>query len=380
MTAILVVLLFLAFVVTDVLVRMVSRRMAEARARKERESALQTSLRLDFTHEAPSLKRVEVANPLARILAVDDEPVVLDSFRKILVVAGFDVDTVQTGPEALGLVQRRNYDFLFTDLKMPGMDGVEVVKAAKHLRPDVDVAVITGYATIESAVETMQHGAVDYVQKPFTEDELVEFARKLLIKRQARLEAERLPTVRVVSPAAAESARPHEFCVPGGAFVSSGHTWARIEAGGSVRVGLDDFARKTLRAIEQVEPPKPGTVVRRGDPIFVVKRGSMTASFAAPVSGRVVRVNEALSADAPRMIQSPYERGWVCLIEPSDLAADLAALRIGKPVVAWYQSELERFRKGAAPDGRQPKAEDWAVFEQEFLMRPDESRLAGAPR
>jgi CheY-like chemotaxis protein len=380
MTAILVVLLFVAFVITDVLVRMVSRRMAEARARKERESVLQTSLRLDFTHEANSLKRVEVTSPLARILAVDDEPVVLDSFRKILVVAGFDVDTVETGPEALGLVQRRNYDFVFTDLKMPGMDGVEVVKAVKHFRPDVDVAVITGYATIESAVETMKHGAVDYVQKPFTEDELVDFARRLLIKRQARLEAERLPTVRVVSPAAAESALPHEFCVPGGAFVSSGHTWARIEAGGSVRVGLDDFARKTLRSIEQVESPKPGTVVRRGDAIFAVKRGPMTASFASPVSGRVVKVNEALAGDAPRMIQSPYERGWVCLIEPSDLAADLSALRIGKPVVAWYQSEIERSRKGAASEGRPAKAEDWAAFEQEFLMRPEESRLAGAPR
>ena len=132
---------------------------------------------------------MEVSEPRARILAVDDEPVVLDSFRKILVLAGFAVDTVESGPEALGLVQRRDYDFVFTDLKMPGMDGVEVVKAVRHLRPDVDVAVITGYGTIETAVETMQHGAVDYVQKPFTEDELLEFARKLLLRRQARLEA-----------------------------------------------------------------------------------------------------------------------------------------------------------------------------------------------
>src|SRR4030067_544410 len=79
----------------------------------------------------------------------------------------------ETGPEALGLVQRRDYDFVFTDLKMPDMDGVEVVKAVKHLRPDVDLVVITGYGTIESAVETTQYGAVDYVQKPFTADEIV---------------------------------------------------------------------------------------------------------------------------------------------------------------------------------------------------------------
>ncbi len=77
-------------------------------------------------------------------------------------------------------MRANDYDFVFTDLKMPDMDGVEVVKAVKHLRPDVDVAVITGYATIETAVDSMRFGAVDYVQKPFTEDELVEFANKLL--------------------------------------------------------------------------------------------------------------------------------------------------------------------------------------------------------
>ncbi len=222
MTALLVVFMFLGFVAIDVLVRVAHRRLDEARERREREAALQTSLRLDFTAEAKSLKRVEVSEPKARILAVDDEPVVLDSFRKILVLAGFDVDTVESGPEALGLVQRRDYDFVFTDLKMPGMDGVEVVKAVRHLRPDVDVAVITGYGTIETAVQTMQHGAVDYVQKPFTEDELLEFARKLLLRRQARLEAQREPSVRIVAPSVAETAGVHEYCVPGGAFVSDG--------------------------------------------------------------------------------------------------------------------------------------------------------------
>jgi DNA-binding NtrC family response regulator len=169
-----------------------------------------------------------VPNARARILAVDDEHVILDSFRKILVLAGFSVDTVDNGPEALTLLRERDYDFLFTDLKMPVMDGVAVVKAAKHLRPDMDVVVITGYGTIESAVETMQFGAIDYVQKPFTEEELVAIANRLLIKREARLEAHRKPVVRVVAPAVAEVVAAGEYCVPGGAFVSPGHTWARI--------------------------------------------------------------------------------------------------------------------------------------------------------
>ena len=367
MTALLVVLMFVGFVVIDILVRRTSERMAEKRARREREAVLQTSLNLDFTHEAESLKRVEVEKPRARILAVDDEPVILDSFRKILVLAGFNVDTVESGPEALGLVQRNDYDFVFTDLKMPGMDGVEVVKGVKHLRPDVDVAVITGYATIETAVETMKFGASDYVQKPFTEEELVEFAKKLLIKREARLESQRRPTVRVVAPATAETAASHEFCVPGGAFVSEGHAWARIEPTGQVRIGLDDFARKALRAVKEVEAPQLGATVRRGEPLFVVKHQDRKVTFAAPLSGRVVRTNEALAAEPNRVIQSPYDRGWVCLVQPLDLAGELSNLRIGKPVIEWYQEEVARLKESgkAASEGMQ--AEDWDAFEKNFL-------------
>ncbi len=367
MTALVVILMIVAFVVIDVVVRTISRRMAEARVRREREAVLQTAIRLDFTYEAASLKRVEVPNGVARILAVDDEPVVLDSFRKILVLGGFSVDTVESGPEALGLVQRHDYDFLFADLKMPGMDGVEVVKAVRHLRPDVDVAVITGYATIESAVETMRHGAVDYVQKPFTEDELLAFVQRLLIKRQARLEAQRLPEVRVAAPAVAETARGHEFCVPGGAFLSAGHAWARIDPDGQVRVGLDDFARKALGPIEHVELPKIGETIGRGEPLFAVKRGDRTAHLAAPVGGQVMRVNGILLEQPSLVTQSPYLRGWVCLVQPTDLAADLQTLRIGQQVVPWYQEEIARLREAVGPEATEPSLDDWATFERSFL-------------
>ncbi len=259
MTALLMVLLVVFFVIADLIVRTATRRMATAREQREREAVLTSALQLSFADEAKSLKRAEVPGARARILAVDDEPVILDSFRKILVLAGFSVDTVESGPEALTLLRAHPYDFLFTDLKMPVMDGVEVVKAARHLRPDLDVVVITGYGTIETAVETMQFGAVDYAQKPFTEEELVALATRLLIKREARLEAQLRPTVRVVAPARAESVAAGEYCVPGGAFVSPGHAWARIDPAGQVWTGLDDFARKALKSVDRVELPAPGT-------------------------------------------------------------------------------------------------------------------------
>ncbi len=362
MTALLVILLVLLFVVVDVLVRFVSGRMAAGRARRERAAVLESAVRLSFADEAKSLKRAEVPQAKARILAVDDEAVVLDGFRKILVLAGFSVDTVESGPEALALLRAHPYDFLFTDLKMPQMDGVEVVKAARHLRPDLDVVVITGYGTIETAVETMQFGAVDYVQKPFTEEELVAMADRLLLKRRARLEAQSRPTVRIVAPAMAEAVAAGEFCVPGGAFVSPGHTWARIDPAGQVWMGMDDFARKALERIELVEAPAVGTRVKRGDPLFTVWRDDDTVRFRAPLSGEVTQVNPALGESPGLVLESPYDRGWVCLLRPTDLATELDGLRIGKPVVAWYQDEVARLRREAGEGGWR-----WADLERCFF-------------
>jgi len=365
MTALLMILLVVVFVVADVVVRSVSKRMETGRERREREAVLKSAVQLSFAAEAKSLARAEVPNARARILAVDDEHVILDSFRKILVLAGFSVDTVDNGREALTMLRERDYDFLFTDLKMPEMDGVEVVKAAKHLRPDMDVVVITGYGTIETTVETMQFGACDYVQKPFTEEELVSIVNRLLIKRQARLEAQRKPTVRVVAPAVADVVAAGEYCVPGGAFVYPGHTWARIDPGGQVWTGLDDFARKALQAVDRVELPAVGTRVKRGEPLFTVHRGAESVQLLAPVSGEVTQTNADLKGQPQLMVQSPYARGWACLVRPSDLAAELDGLRIGRPVVAWYQEEISRSRKELETTGQ--TALKWADLGQRFF-------------
>jgi CheY-like chemotaxis protein len=365
MTALIIVLLAALFIIADIVVREAAKRMAAKREHAAREAVLKTALQLNFATEARTLKRAEVPNARARILAVDDEAVILDSFRKILVLAGFSVDTVENGPEALTLLRAREYDFLFTDLKMPEMNGIEVVKSAKHLRPDIDVAVITGYGTIESAVETMQFGAVDYVQKPFTEEELVAIANRLLIKRTARLEAQQRPTVRVVAPAVAETVAGREYCVPGGAFVSDGHAWARIDPAGQVWVGMDDFARKALRKIDRVELPAVGTRVKRGEPLFALRRGTDVVRVRAPLSGEVTQVNEALLREPHLAILSPYDRGWTCLVRPSELATELGGLRIGRPVVAWYQAEIDRLRTELQATGQTEWR--WSELESRFF-------------
>jgi CheY-like chemotaxis protein/glycine cleavage system H lipoate-binding protein len=352
-----IVTTIVVFALVDLLLRMLLNKSRETRIRKERAEALDTGLKLDVSEEAPTLKRVELENPKARILAVDDEAIILDSFRKMLVMGGYSIDTVEYGPEALGLIRENDYDFVFTDLKMPGMDGVEVTKSVKHLRPDIDVIVITGYATIETAVETVKVGAMDYVEKPFTEDELLEFVNKALIKRQDRQERETRHTIRLIKPGTSESKSRFELNVPAGAFVSPQHAWAKIELNGIVRVGLDDLIRKIYGRAESIELPLRGRRINRGDTLFTVSYGELKLDIPSPLTGTITLVNDEQEEHPEWLAIKPFTLSWMCGIEPSDLAGELPAMKIGRDAVEWYQEELNRYSRLADELGTEPVTE-----------------------
>ena len=344
MVVLIVILLIVIFITADVLIRFITQKIQERKIRKEREEALDIGLKLEVADEAKSLRRVNVDHPKALILAVDDESIVLDSFRKILVFAGYSIDTVENGKEAVGLVQKNDYDFVFTDLKMPEMDGIEVTKTVKHIRPDIDVIVITGYATIESAVETMKFGAMDYVQKPFTEDELVNFVNKLLIRRLDKKEKQMIPKVHLVTASSGTVKSDHVFNVPAGIFFSPEHTWVRIEPTGEIRIGIDDFVQKTIGKIDKIILPKNKQIVSKGQPLFTIKQNSRTFVFPSPTSGRISKVNIRLADHAEFLHVNPYEIGWLCCMEVDDLMGEIQHLKIGASAIEWYHNEINKLK------------------------------------
>ena len=339
----LLILAVILFVIADVFIRYFGKRYKEKQLKKDREAALVVSLNLDFTREAKTLKRVEIEDPKAKILCVDDEPVILDSFRKILVIDGYCVDTVESGKEALGLIQSHHYDFVFTDLKMPEMSGVDVTKSVKHLRPDIDVVIITGYATVETAVECMKYGAMDYVQKPFTEDELLEFVKKIVIKRKDRIQKQLKPKVHITHLSESKHFLTYEFAIPGGVFISAGHSWVSMEQDGAAKIGIDDFAKKLIGKIDSIEFPNLGMTVKKGQPLFTVKQGTRSVTFNSPVSGKVTRINTVLKSDLEVLDISSYNSNWICIIDADDLDTELKDLTIGKTAVSFYETDLDRF-------------------------------------
>ena len=333
------------FIIADVIIRNVIKRIEDSKLKKERATILTESLTIDFSKEAKSLKRADVQNPKAKILCVDDEDVILDGFRKILVLDGYSIDTVNSGGEALNLIKSNHYDFVFTDLKMPEMDGVDVAKAVKSVRPDIDVIIVTGYATVETAVECMKFGAMDYVQKPFTEDELLEFVKKSLVKREDRIKKQLKPRVHITHLHEEEKVHGSEFAIPGGVFISEGHCWAAISQDGTVKMGIDDFAKKLIGKIDDIEFPNLGMNIEKGQPLFSIKQNKRSIKFLSPVSGVVSKLNSDLSESPELLDFSIYENNWIAAIDADKLDTELPQLKIGKNAVAFFQDEIDRYVK-----------------------------------
>ena len=122
------------------------------------------------------------------VLVVDDEAVIREGLTRILEGGGLAVETAKNGHAAIELLQQKEFDLIITDLKMPGMDGFEVLNAVKILQPDTPVIMITGYATVETAVEAMKFGTVDYLVKPFSPEQILEKVHHALDKRHAFVE------------------------------------------------------------------------------------------------------------------------------------------------------------------------------------------------
>lgn len=143
----------------------------------------------------------------ARILVVDDEVGIQEECRRVLVPQGFEVDMAENSPMGLRKLRESRYDVLLLDIMMPGMSSIEVLRQARQIDPDLICIIITGYATVELAIQAVREGAHDFIVKPFSADLLLQVLQRELERRALRKEAER---VRALEEQARELARAKE--------------------------------------------------------------------------------------------------------------------------------------------------------------------------
>ena len=148
---------------------------------------------------------------------------------------------------------------------------------------------------------------------------------------------------RQTAPAAAR-VQADRFLLPKGFFISKAHTWVEMTFSGEARIGVDDFAQKVIGAIDRIDIASLGSDVRKGETLLTVQHGNCSLKIPAPISGKVMRVNESLLASPDMLHQDPYIAGWVAVIAPKNISAELKLLSIADDAAKWLKKEVSRFR------------------------------------
>jgi DNA-binding NtrC family response regulator len=128
----------------------------------------------------------------ASLLIIDDERIALRNLEHVMKKEGYDVTSTQSGANALKLLEERQFDVVLTDLRMEKVDGMQILTRSRELYPDTEVVMITGYATLDSAVEAMKHGAFYYIAKPFKLEEVRKVVTEAVQKVRLKTENRRL--------------------------------------------------------------------------------------------------------------------------------------------------------------------------------------------
>jgi len=163
----------------------------------------------------------------------------------------------------------------------------------------------------------------------------------------------------------------HGYLVPRDYYLHQGHAWARVEYGGRIRVGLDDFGNRLVGKVDDFRLPSLGTRFKTGDECFIIQREGHEASVRAPIAGLITAVNQKLLDHPATANTDPYSAGWFILIDPAELRSDLKELYFGLENVKFVESEAERLLSmisndpaAAAATGGEPISDVYGAFKE----------------
>jgi glycine cleavage system H protein len=184
--------------------------------------------------------------------------------------------------------------------------------------------------------------------------------------------------------------RPGELLwkVPKGFYLSEGHTWLQPDASARVKVGADALVAHALGAVDKVVLPRPGELVKAGQPLFQLKYQAGDLKIPSSITGQVVALNPILEGHPDLVAKDPYGAGWICAITPTESNAGRDGMRSGERAAAWLEREFHRLREFLSvqispdlavgltnQDGGLPAVGSlahldrgvWSAFEAEFL-------------
>ena len=257
----------------------------------------------------------------ADILVIDDEQVILDAVTRICTSEGFRVATVADAESAVTMLEERTYGIILCDIMMPRMDGFTFLKIAREKAPSTPVIMATGYSTVENAVRALTVGAVDYIPKPFTFDELKSAVQRGLRYRRIREE---------LSSSASGTTADGTLVVPCPPRYSRlGHTsWVALRDDGTATVGVTHLFVRTIEQLVSVETVEPdGELIQGTACAQIGTLDGLLHPVLSPISGRIVEVNAELKSFPAIIEKDPYFTGWLYHAIPLDVEYEVARLQ-----------------------------------------------------
>ena len=239
-----------------------------------------------------------------RILVLDDDPVVTLSCKRILGAEGYSISTVEKGEDALNKLAKEDFDLLISDVRLPDISGMEVLKESRIIKPKTDVVIITGYPTLEDARESTKLGAQEYIEKPFTPDFMLNVAKKVFdtrgwILRQAFIDEFR----DYVSPL-----RDRENPV---IFYKEG-TWARPGKDGLWEMGCDLRYWLLSGNLMYVEFIRDLDKVTAGQPFArIYSSGGQGSELLSPMNGELREINTKANDVMVALLKDHLSEGWL---------------------------------------------------------------------
>lgn len=243
------------------------------------------------------------------ILVIDDEQIVVDAIRKILGSENFSVESSLSSREALDKARLNKYNLVICDIMMPDADGFEILAEFNKLAPATPVIMSSGYSTLENAVRSLYEGALDFIPKPFTADELISSVKRALkysgiMKLYSEFNHQQ--NIFFVSCPAKYNRLGYS-------------TWLFLENDGTALIGMTDIFIKSLEQIEEIiYPDNTDEVIQANACLQIKTSDGLMHNVLSPVSGRIVEKNLSLIDKKEILEKDPYFKGWVYRIIPTD--------------------------------------------------------------
>ena len=245
-------------------------------------------------------------NKKMNILIVDDEINVLEGIKKLLKKENYSVTTTLSVKEALVEMEWVHFDIILTDLMMPDINGLEFLKIIKSIKKLSLVIMLTGYASINSALQAAEMGVFDYLSKPFTKEELLRVINRasdfLLNLEESPLKKEQFEK------------QNHLFNEPGA------NCWYNNNNDGTILIGIERHFLYSTGKIQTVYMPQKGDIVRQGAVFFQIFSSDLKAfALNSPFSGVISDVNDLVITDPNKAFEDPYGSGWIVKLTPTEI-------------------------------------------------------------